>query len=224
MDNARALKILGATRVIRIPKKRLATFGDTRIPYHLVSGVENLPGRCRLREGNILAERPKILTPDAFKNRFHGFGPRAREFVDWMTESYGDVLRALEYYFKNSLEHTRVLHQDPKTVLENLRKEQEAQETPGSAVLFCPDAGWQLALMKFIVDETQRSFPIHLREMQERDFFNPEAREQKRRRREVEALLQAASRDRSLIKLLGEKLKTYDLFQEYEDSFLALLS
>ncbi|MBI4052081.1 MAG: hypothetical protein HY400_06210 [Elusimicrobia bacterium] len=223
MTNSKLLEILDQIRLLRSPKRKLATFGDTRIQYHLLSSVEDLPDRCRLRQGNLLAFKPKILTLEALKERFQGFGSEAREYVDWLREAYWDVFRALEYSFKNEMSETRVLRQKPKVVAEKIQQDLDGREIAEAAVLMCPDAGWQLALMKFILDETRRSFPFQLREMEDRNLFNPEIREETRKRQEVEGLLKAASRDRSLIKDLGEKLHRYGLFQEYEDRFFSLI-
>ncbi|MBI4056060.1 MAG: hypothetical protein HY399_00745 [Elusimicrobia bacterium] len=224
MDQLKILKILERTRLLRPPRRLLATFGDTEIRYYLLSDVEDLADRCRIREGKILAHKPKILTLDALQKRFSGFGSDAREYVNWILEAYHDVLRVLEYNFKNQMETTKVLRQDPKILAEKIQKDLDGKQTSQAAVLLCPDAGWQLALMKFVIDEIRRSYPTQLREMEERDLFNPQVREEKTRRQEIEGLFKAASQDRFVIKTLGEKLNRYGLFQEYEDRFFSLLS
>ncbi len=45
------------------PKQHLETFGATTIYYHLVCELMDNPGQVRVREGNIHAYRPTILTP-----------------------------------------------------------------------------------------------------------------------------------------------------------------
>lgn len=214
--------LIARTRVLRLPTRRLATFGSTRIQYHVISDVEGLEGRTRLREGVVESARPKILTPEAFKERFEGFGDDAAEFARWVETSYRDLLRALEYNFRNQGQAARVLAERPELVAERMLADFDARDVRDQAVIRCPDAAWSLALMKFTLDEAARSFPGHVKDLERRGLFSPDRGEGERRRREVEALLERARRDRSAVDELGRKLREYGLFEEYEDRFLGL--
>src|SRR5712675_1604242 len=101
MDAKLFQSFLKQTSVLRAPKAALSTFGATDIQYHLISSVEDLSNKTRLREGRVVSQRPKILTPDAFKERFEGFGDDSAEFARWLSGPYKDLLRALEFNFKN---------------------------------------------------------------------------------------------------------------------------
>ena len=100
------------------------------------------------------------------------------------------------------------------------RIRKDLEETPDAAILLCPDVGWQVALMKCLLDESRKAFGGHVREFEEKGMFR---NSEERRRDEIEGLLRRASADRSLVGLLGSKLKEYGLFAEYEDRFFALL-
>lgn len=199
----------------------LATFGATRIDYHLISPVEDLERRTRLREGTVVSRRPKILTPEAFAERFEGFGEDARPFMRWLTGAYRDLLRSLEYNFKNQGFTTRVLSDSPADVAQRIASELDSREERASALILCPDGAWSLALMKFSLDEAARSFATHVSDLERRGLFKePAEREQDRRRRELEALFSAAAADRDVLATLGRKLHEYGLFAEYEDRYL----
>jgi hypothetical protein len=101
MDKRLIEAFLKETRVLRAPGRALATFGATAIDYHLISPVDELQNRTRLRQGRVRSERPLILTAESFSQRFDGFGDEAREFASWLSQSYRELLRALEYNFKN---------------------------------------------------------------------------------------------------------------------------
>ena len=60
--------------------------------------------------------------------------------------------------------------------------------------------------MKFIVEETMASFSANIQELAERGFFE-EARPGSNHKREVESLMVRAKSDKSLIPMLGKKLK-----------------
>ena len=215
-------KLLARTEILRAPARRLATFGATRIEYHVISDADGLLDRARLREGAIVSSRPQILTPDAFKERFEGFGDEAAEFARWVSTSYRDLLRALEYNFRNQGLAARVLRDAPRVVAERMIADFEARGSSDQAVILCPDAAWSLALMKFTMDEAARSFPGHVKDFERRGMFAPDRGEGDRRRREVEALFKEAARDRSAVEALKGKLREYGLFEEYEDRFLGL--
>ncbi|NNN05990.1 MAG: hypothetical protein HKL90_08845 [Elusimicrobia bacterium] len=209
--------LLARIEVLRVPRRELATFGATRVDYQLVSDADGMPGRARLREGTVLSERPKILTPEAFGERFTGFGDNAAPYARWAESSYRDLLRALEYNFRNQDLRTRVLQRDPRELTASL-----LAEDASGAVLTCPDAAWPLALIKLSLDEAARSFPGHVRDLERRGLFSADRGEDARRRREIEALFESARADRSQADALGRKLRGYGLFAEYEDRFLAL--
>ena len=214
--------LLARTEVLRAPSRRLATFGATRIDYHVISDADGLPDRARLREGEIVSSRPKILTPESFKERFEGFGDEAAEFARWVSTSYRDLLRALEYNFRNQGLAARVLRDPPRVVAERMIADFDARGSSDQAVILCPDAAWSLALMKFTMDEAARSFPGHVKDLDRRGLFAPDRGAGDRRRREIEALFKDAERDRAAVEALKGKLHDYGLFAEYEDRFLAL--
>lgn len=215
-------RLLARTRILRAPLHRLATFGATRIDYHLLSAAGDAPGRTRLREGAVVSQRPQILTPDAFQERFSGFGDDAEEFARWATAAYRDLLRALEYNFRNQGLAARVIREPPQTVADRMIADFDARGVTDRAVIACPDGAWSLALMKFSLDEAARSFPGHVRDLERRGMFAPDRGEGDRRRREVEALFPAAAASPAAREALGAKLRAYGLFDEYEDRFLAL--
>jgi hypothetical protein len=211
---------LRQTEILRAPRKMLATFGATRIEYHLISPVEELDNRTRLRQGTVVSLKPQILTPEAFAERFEGFGDDAKPFQQWLKSTYRDLLRSLEYNFKNQGFTTRVISDPPAVVAERIAAELEAKDDQHNALIRCPDGAWSLALMKFALDESARSFPVHVRDLERRGLFNPEKSAGDRRRREIEALFETAAQDKAALPELGRKLREYGLFAEYEDRYL----
>ncbi len=215
-------RLLTQTEVLRAPQRRLATFGATRVAYHLLSPIDGDAGRTRVREGSVVSERPKILTPEAFRERFEGFGDDAAGFARWAAERYRDLLRALEYNFRNQGMAARVVSEDPRQVADRLLTDLDARGVDDRAVIRCPDGAWALALMTFTLDEAARSFPGHVRDLERRAMFAPDRSEGDRRRREVESLFAGAAKSPAAREALGAKLREYGLFDEYEDRFLGL--
>jgi hypothetical protein len=215
-------RFIRQTRMIRAPKKLLSTFGATRVEYHLVSPVDDLPNKSRLREGFVEAQRPQILTPDALQERFEDFGEDSSKFSQYLDMEFQDLLRALEYKFFNKGFKSRVITQEPHAAACNIRDDLDRRDVARSAVIECPDAGWTLALMRFTLEEAARSFGTNVRDLDQHGLFNPGSNTARARENEIERLFGEASGSESARQLLGSKLREYDLFEDYEDRFLAL--
>jgi hypothetical protein len=222
-DETNFFQALRQTRILKPPKHSIATFGPTTLRYILLSAVPTQPDYCRLREGEVTAQRPKILTPDFWEKRFEGFGEDAERYREELEKMYGENLRGLEYSFRNDLKTSSIEHAPLPEIADRTREVLEKEDAPRTALLEGPDFQWSLAVMKFIVDMSMRSFPINLRELDEHGLFNPEKREETRRRFEIEKLFQKSQQDRSQIPRLAERLQQTGLFSEYEDRFFALV-
>ncbi len=214
---------LRETRVLRFPRHRLATFGRSEIEYQLVTSISALPARANLRTGRVIAERPQILTPDAFVQRFQDFGEDSASFERFLKDQFAGSFRGIEYNFRNVLESTAPHHADARELAGAIRRDLDARDAMRSAVILGPESGWGFALMKFILEETSQSFAVNVRELNERGFFNPEAAED-RQRREAEAFFRRAEADPSLVKPLADLLNRYKIFDEFQDRFFRLVN
>lgn len=216
------LDALRQIQVLRFPRHRLATFGSSEISYQLVTAVSAMPAMAKVRSGRVIAERPQILTPTAYAERFKGFGEDEAAYERFLKDNFTESFRGLEYNFRNDLMSTEPHHQDAREIAKNIRKDLDARDVGRGAVILAPEATWGFALMKFILEETSQSFAVNLRELEERGLFNPEAPEE-RRRREVEACFRRAEADPSLVNSLAELLNRYRLFNDYQDRFFQLV-
>lgn len=222
MDAALLAKFIGETRIILRPQRVLAGYGPTNIRYHLISSIDDAKDRTRLREGSVVSERPLILTPEALKERFDGFGEESREAARWLCDQYRDLLRALEYKFRNQDYRARVLQDHPRVVAGRVQEDLRLRSAQDAVLIRCPDAAWSLALMKFTLDEAARSFPSHVRSYEEHGLFDPGAALARRREREIEDLFVRAASSAEARAALGAKLKEYGLFERFEDRFFSL--
>lgn len=214
---------LDATRILRPPKHRLATFGTTTMNYVLVSLPPGDVKASRIREGAVTAERPQILTPDLIRERFSGFGEEGAQYQEHLQRLYGVALRGLEYRFRNELQQTSVEQTPLPDVIERVKRSLDERDLPRTALIQGPDDHWSLGIMKFILDMTLSSFSGNIKELDERGFFNPEERQERRTRAEIEQLFAATMADRTRIPALANRLRESGLFSDYEDRFFALV-
>jgi hypothetical protein len=215
-------EILEKTAVVRVPKHRIATFGNTRIKYFFTSEV--LSDRSRLREGLVIAESPKIITPETFNNRFEGFGDNSEEFGKYLSDQYGPSFRGLQYRFRNEPETGRLEYMPVKALTDKVRKSLSSHDADQTVLIQGPDQAWQVALMKFIVDECLRSFADNVRELDEHGYFDTPVEYEAKQKMEVEGLFSKAKEDPAMVPLLGDRLKRYGMFREYEDRFFRLVN
>lgn len=225
MLNRRQLEShLKKIQVVRAPRRRLATFGASRIDYRIVTDVTGFPDRSRLRTGVVAAERPQIILARSAAEQFEGFGPDAGRYADALAGHFGDALRGLEYNFKNEPASSRVELQSPDVYIKTLADQADAEGGYYTAILSATDKFWELALMKFIVEETLASFSSNVRELQERGLFDSDADRTRARHEEIQRLLREARASKDLIPALGAKLKEYGMFETYQDDFFRLVN
>lgn len=204
------------TRVLRLPKQRLETFGTTVLNYHLITELMDVVNKVRVREGRVKAYRPEILTPRTLREgALEGFGEEAAKYLEWLREHETD-LYILKYGFVIRKEDIQecVVSENVEAVAEQVRRELEKKDDPLGALVVGVEEPWEVCLLKLMVEVARRSAPHNLLEFQ---------RDPHGHRHEIERAFQDAARDRSRISELYRKLCEYELFEEYEDRFFALV-
>ena len=88
------------THVIRAPEQRIQTFGSTSFRFFLVTELMDSVNKVRVRDGQLQAERPQIITPGYMQRQLlEGFGEKAEEFIEWLQDHSQD-LAILKYGFQ----------------------------------------------------------------------------------------------------------------------------
>jgi len=216
--------IIRKTRILRSPRRHVATFGNSVFNYNLVTSSSPAEPRSTLRTGRVTAERPRIITPQSFISRFEGFGDGSGEWERLFLEHFQEAFRGLEYVYRNQLLQTLPHQMRALDLARNIQQKLDRREASQTAVICGPENGWQVSLMKFISEETSHSFPTNVRELEERGFFDPAQAVIYRQRKEIESLFRQSQQNPSNIRSLGSKLKEYNLFEEYQDRFFALIN
>lgn len=213
------------TEIKVMPQRHLETFGTTTLRYHLVSELMDTVNQTRVREGRMLASRPQIVTPEAYsKTVLEGFGAEARQYIDWLKDHEREI-RILQYGYrlKKEVFSEHVISESSETVLERVEKEVKERDDPLSAVVLGVDDPWDVCLVKLFWEVIQTSASHNIKELETRKMFEDVRGVPKGIRSEIENAFLAASRNASLIKVLGKKLQDYGLFEEYQDRFFSLV-
>ena len=215
------------TEIVRPPKQSLASFGITNIYYYLVTEpiYTELMGEVEetvVREGRVIAERPKIVTPYYLLNLFEGF-EHGEEYAEYMLRRYGPSEPGLLYKYKNEPGEVNILSSPLESVIHNLNRKIDDEGNPLAAIIKGIDEMWDVSLMKFIHELTRDSLSSNVRDMGMRGFLDIDRSGIPRHTRLIiEQLFEEASRDRNRVNELEVELRRWGLFGEYEDRFLDL--
>ncbi len=208
---------------MRPPEQRLNTFGVTNVHYYLLTEPMDSVNETRIREGRVIAERPRIVTPGYLLSTFEGFGDHARKQAETLLGRYDFDPNILEYKYKNEMGNTWILSENIGRVILKISERIDDESDPLAAILKGPDDAWRISLMMFIMGMTRSSAPKNIAELNSRGLFERQHGVPRFVRDEIDDLFRAGLKDRSRIDELGSKLQSYGLFEQYQDRFFALL-
>jgi len=158
---------LETTKVLREPDHRIMTFGETRFEFQLISELMDRAGEVRIRTGEVEAQRPRILKPEALRDiQLEGFDSTARERFDEMVEKFrsqGRDLAFLQYgfHFRRSAVHEEIIHDSMEAVRERVMEDIRKTGNPSRAVIEGVDDAWEVSILKFSFEMIQRSHEIN---------------------------------------------------------------
>lgn len=158
------------TRIVLHPSHALETFDNTLVNYHLISELDDYPGKVRVREGRLEAHKPLVLTPSKYAEiTMEGFGEAAREYVDFL-RSHEDDMRILQYgyHLKSDKFSEQIVTDSVAAVTERVKAAVVESNDKFAAVLQGVDEPWDVALIELWRREVDRSAKHNLQELSER--------------------------------------------------------
>jgi hypothetical protein len=161
------------THVLLAPSKRLDTFGTSLFNYFLVTEEMDSVNLSRVREGHIHAERPQIITPQTMARlMLEGFGDQGERYAEQISAQAGRFA-FLKYGFRVSKSDIRSydVHESVENVSGKLKEELERKNEPLTALLTGVDDGWEICLLKFMVDMITASAPGNMGDFHERGML-----------------------------------------------------
>jgi hypothetical protein len=229
-EDERIAYAISNTFVLRQPKQTLSTFGTTNIHYYLLtkpvySDLLDKGGNMDetvVREGRVITERPKVITPSYLFN-LEGFSKHARKYLELLAEKYGPNAPGIFYSYKNEPKDTSIVSSPMKTVVDRINKEIDSNGDPLSTIIKGVDEMWDVSVMKFIYEVTENSVSHHVNEMGSRGYFNTDRagvpQGARQRIEEMFAMVKSGELEPPDLKI---EMDRWGLFREYEDRFLSL--
>lgn len=207
------------TEVVRSPKQNLATFGSTNIYYYLVT--ELMESANVVREGRVVAAKPKIVTP-AYLINLEGFSGSARRFIEIMAEKYPHEA-GIFYSYKNEPREMNIVSEPLEKVVAKIGQQIDSHGDPLTAIIRGVEEMWDVSLLKFTYELTSKSVHANVAEMERKGLLRVDDQGMPAdARNHIEELFERTRRDPAYAPLLIAELKRWGVFQEYQDRFLNL--
>jgi len=218
------------TQVIRPPKQDLSTFGSTSIRYYLVTEpsyheLEGLTDRREesvVREGRVVAERPKIVTPAYLATMFEGF-EHGKQYAEYIMRRYGPSEPGLLYRYRNEGSNVTIVSGSVEEVVARLNQTLDRDYDNLAAIVRGVDEMWDVSLMKLVHDVARQSLRANVADMYQRGLLSMDKRGLPRDARvAIEELFLKVDRGEIEPRVLKAELDAWNVFEEYEDRFLGL--
>ena len=227
IDEAKIKEAVERTEILRVPKQNLTTFGTTNIYYYLVTEpayAELSPNTTEtvVREGRVIAEKPRIVTP-YYLSSLEGFSDNARRYFDYLIQTYGHNIPGLLYAYRNEPKEMNIVSDNLLAVVARLNEGIDKRGDPLTTIIKGMDEMWDIALIKFIFEMTQRSVGNNIRQMGARGLLTMDDKGiPADARARIEGLFLQAARGDIDPRVLKDELDRWNIFAEYEDRFLNL--
>ncbi|MFC1920489.1 hypothetical protein ACFLYQ_02050 [Chloroflexota bacterium] len=215
------------TKILRAPRRNLYTFGTTNIYYYIVTEPaysELMPdiSETVIREGRVIAERPKIVTP-YYLTHLEGFSPEAKRYFEALAEEHGANLQGLIYSYRNEPKEMNIVSNNLTSVVEKLNEKIDKSNDPLAAIIKGEDDLWDVSLMKFIYEVTRSSAPHNLRQLGRRGLLDMDSGGTAvDTRKKIDKLFEQVENGKLEPSELKDELDRWGLFEEYEDRFFSL--
>ena len=156
-------------RFLLEPTSQLETFGNTLVNYHLISELDDHPGKVRVREGRLEAHPPLVVAPRFAQLETEGLGEEARAYLEFLRE-HEESLRILRYGYRLKTDNfsEQVVTDSLAAVTERVKAEVVAKRDEFSAVLQGVDDPWDVAIVELWRREVERSAQRNISELDAR--------------------------------------------------------
>jgi hypothetical protein len=173
-----------------------------------------------IREGTVIAQRPKIVTP-YYLSRLEGFSPEAKRYFDSLLQEHGANAAGLLYTYKNEPKELSIVSDSLTQVVARLNTEIDQRGDPLTSIIKGKDELWDVSLLKFIYEVTRTSLPDNVRQLGSRMNIDVDGIPDDARVR-IEELFRLVEKGESAPGELKNELDRWGLFEAYQDRFFSL--
>lgn len=216
------------THIIRPPRQSLATFGITKVYYYLVAEAtynELTKGdETVIREGSVIAERPKIVTP-SYLSRIQGFSDEAKKYFEMLMTQFDPNSPGLYYAYRNEPKELNVVSDNLNAVIAKLNEKIDQNGDPLVSIIKGEDILWDVSIMKFIYEITELSVGDNVRQLNQRGLLKIDSSGLPADARiRIEGLFELVEKGEMEPSVLKTELDRWNVFEEYQDRFFTIFN
>ena len=214
------------TEIIRLPKQNLATFGITNVYYYLVADAtynELINSHeTVIREGRVIAERPKIVTP-SYLSRVEGFSSEAKKYFEMLMTQGNPDTPGLVYAYRNEPKELNVVSDNLAAVVARLNEKIDQKGDPLMSIIKGEDTLWDVSILKFIYEITSRSVMDNVRQLNRRGLLDVDGSGVTSDARiRIESLFGLVEKGEMEPADLKAELDRWNVFEQYQDRFFSI--
>ena len=207
------------TELVRAPRQELSAFGSSVVDYYVVT--ELVGNLSVVRDGKVIAERPRIVTP-AYLVNVEGFSEQARSYIAMLARERPHE-SGIFYRYKNEPKDMNVVSEPARQVIDKLNSRIDEQQNPLSTIIKGVEEVWDVSLLMFIYELTNRSIRTNIADFDRRGLLSTDSSGvPEGARNYIEELFEHVSGNLSRAPELVLELHRWGLFPEYQDRFFNL--
>jgi len=163
-------RVWESIRIERYVEYSLFTFGDSELPYFLVTPQKDGEENVRIRRGQITVSRARIITPENMHPEFRDF------FEDHEDDGLAGFLMSRAAAFSNMklsnhCGSDNIVTDTVEEAVDRLNKHLDREDEDRVAILSAPVGLAGAALLKYATARISDSAPGNLTELREKGFL-----------------------------------------------------
>lgn len=159
-----------AIRIEREVAYSLFTFGDSDLPYFLVTQSASPGDPVSIRQGEVTVKRPAIITPDSARPEFQDFfdNPEDYGYIEFLlsrTAAFSNLK------LSNRSGPEKIVTDTVDEAVARLNRQLDAQEEDRTAILSAPISLAGMAVLRYASERVFSSAPDNIQELRDRGFL-----------------------------------------------------
>lgn len=157
-------------RIERSVEYGLFTFGDSDLPYFLITTADKRNSTVAIRSGQVTVSRARIITPDNIHPEFRNFFEEDEElglaqFLMSRTAAFSHLK------FSNNSGPEQIVTDTVEEAVARLNRQLDDQEEDRTAILSAPASMAGFAVLKYASERVISSAPGNISELRERGLL-----------------------------------------------------
>ena len=159
-----------SVRIERSAEYGLFTFGDSELPYYLVTSSDEGERLVKVRKGKVTISRARIITPDSMHPDLRDFFEEHEDtglisFLMSRTAAFSNLKLA------NESGPDRIVTDTVEEAVAKLNKQMDAEEENQVGILSAPAELGRFAVFRYTSEKVLSSAPDNIQEMRERGLL-----------------------------------------------------